>query len=278
MNCPNCGEAVRPNERNCVACLTDCGFPNMRAARQPEETKALGERVAAAERWAQANGATGPLESLRKAAQKSRAVRVRLLDEVHALIKSDDKLLGTFHDLTGAGLLRPAATEMEAARQSAEPLVFLNYHQKIQFAALTLNDDGLFTYGNCAMVFQDDKIANRATVFEENCVFFCQRHKLGPANVKVPPGHRAPWEHRDDLVVAKLGPHLGAATPEADFPSLLLHSNVDPSKDEFVEVHIYDRLHRSAVDYVVVKARRSGDKALIRQMKADLGAARVRES
>ena len=278
MNCPYCREPVRPHERTCAACSTDCGFPNVRAARQTAEVQALTDRVAAAEAYANTNGTAVLLAQLRDAGKRSRAVRVRSLDEVHALVKSDDKLLGTFHDLKGAGLLRPAATEMEAARQSAEPLVFLNYHEKIQFAALTLNDEGLFTYGNCAMVFQDEKIANRATVFEENCVFFCQRHNLGPAKTKVPPGHRATWENRGDLVAAKLGARLQASTAASEFPSLLLNSNINPLKDDFVEVHIYDRLHRSALDYVVVKSRRPGDKALIRQMKADLGADRVKEA
>ena len=278
MNCPNCNEDVLPHERHCVACQHDCGFPNVRAAESPAEQSALGLRLADAERRAVTNGTSDLLEKLRIVARQTRAVRVRTLNEVLALVKSDSNLMGTFHDLKGAGLLRPAATATEASRQSSEPLVFLNYHEKIQFAALTLDDVGLFTYGNCAMVFHDSKIANRTTVFEENCVFFCQRHHLGPAKPAVPPGYRATWTQREDLVVAKLGPRLTTATQESDFQSLLLSSSTDPLKDDFVEVHIYDRLHRSAVDYVIAKAQRSGDKALIRQMKVDLGATRVKEA
>jgi hypothetical protein len=78
------------------------------------------------------------------------------------------------------------------------------------------------------------------------------------------------------LVVAKLGPRLGVHTQESDLPSILLFSGSDSSKDDFVEVHIYDRLHRSALDYVVVRPKRPGDKALVRQMKADLGDDRVK--
>jgi len=275
MKCPVCSEEVRPHERHCAACQTDCGFPNVRAAEQDGERQALADRVADAERQADKNGTAPLVAKLREAARRSRAVRVRSLDEVYALVKSDDKLMGTFYDLEGAGLLRSAATEMEASRQSAEPLLFLNYHKKIQFAALTLDDTALFNYGNCAMIFQEAKIANRATVFQENCVFFCQRHALGPGKAAVPPGYRATWARREDLVVAKLGPRLGVDTQESDFPSILLSSGSDPSKDDFVEVHIYDRLHRSALEYVVVKPKRS-DKALIREMKAVLGDGRVR--
>ena len=276
MKCPVCSEEVRPHERHCPACQTDCGFPNVRAAEQDDERQALASRVADAEHQADKKGTAPLLAKLRAAARLSRAVRVRSLDEVCALVKSDDKLMGTFYDLKGAGLLRPSATEMEAARQSAEPLVFPNYHDKIQFAALTLEDTGLFTYGNCAMIFQEAKIANRTTVFEENCVFFCQRRDIGPARPTVPRGYRATWARREDLVVAKLGPRLGVDTQESDLPSMVLSSGSDPSRDEFVEVQIYDRLHRSALDYIVVRPKRPGDKTLVRQMKVYLGDGRVR--
>jgi hypothetical protein len=276
MKCPFCSEDVRPSERHCAACQTDCGFPNVRAAEQDEEIKALAGRVAEAERQADKNGTAPLLAKLRTATNRSRAVRAHSLDEVHALVNSESRLMGTFYDLKGAGLLRPAATEMEASRQSAEPLVFPNYHQKIQFAALTLDDTGLFTYGNCAMIFQEAKIANRATVFEENCVFFCQRRDIGPARPAIPPGYRATWARRGDLAVAKLGPRLSAGMEESDLASILLSSGTDASKDDFVEVHIYDRLHRSAIDYVIVRLKRPGDKALVRQMKADLGDDRVK--
>ena len=276
MRCPTCSEEVRPHERLCVACQTDCGFPNVRAAEQDVERLALAGRVADAERQADNNGTASLVAKLRAAARRSRAVRVRSLDEVYAIVNSDDKLMGTFYDLKGAGLLRPSATKMEGSRQSAEPLIFLNYHDKIHFAALTLDDTALFTYGNCAMIFQEAKIANRATVFEENCVFFCQKRDIGPARPTVPPGYRATWAHREDLVVAKLGPRLSVHTQESDLPSILISSGSDPSKDDFVEVHIYDHVHRSALDYVVVRTKRASDKAFVRQMKARLGDDRVR--
>ncbi len=276
MKCPNCSEEVRPYERHCVACETDCGYPNVRAAEQDDERQALTRRVAGAESQAGKNGTVPLLAKLRAASRRSRAVRVRSLDEVYSLVKGDDKLLGTFYDLKGAGLLRPSVTDVEAARQSAEPLVFLNYQDKIQFAALTLDEAGLFTYGDCAMFFEEAKIANRATVFEENCVFFCQRHEVGPARPNIPPGYRATWAQREELVVAKLGPRLLAHMQESDFPSILMSSGSDPSKDEFIEVHIYGRLHRSVLDYIVLRPKRKGYMAFVRGMKACLGDVRVK--
>ncbi|MFN7924062.1 MAG: hypothetical protein U0Q16_28425 [Bryobacteraceae bacterium] len=269
MKCPNpdCGHAVRPHEWHCVVCLTDCGFPNVRAARVEEEVAALADRVAEAERQAAGQGAVSELVRLRDVARQSRAVRVRSVDEVFALVKSDNKLLGTFYDLKGAGLLRPEATEIEAARQSAEPLALLNYHEQIQFAALTADDRGLFSYGNCAMVLDESKIAHRATVFEENCVLFCQHRGVSPANPVVPPGFRATWEKRDDLVIAKLGSRLAADMTDEDVAGLLLSTDEDSVKDDFVEVHIYGRIHRHTLSCVTVKLRQPGDRALAEAMR-----------
>src|ERR1039457_372801 len=95
MKCPICSEEVRPHERHCTGCQTDCGFPNVRAAEQDDEVKALASRVADAERHADDEGTASLLSRLRAVARRSRAVRVRSLDEAYALVKSDDKLMGT---------------------------------------------------------------------------------------------------------------------------------------------------------------------------------------
>ena len=105
-----------------------------------------GEPLAAAEREAKQNSAGGEAALFRQDILKSRAVRARSLDEVYRLVKGDDQLTGTFHDLKGAGLLRPRDNEIEKARQSAEPLVFPNYHEKIVFAVLALDDTGCFIW------------------------------------------------------------------------------------------------------------------------------------
>jgi hypothetical protein len=278
VNCPNCSQPVLPHERHCVRCQTDCGFPNVRAAQQPAEKNALAVRIKSAEDDAKSRHTEPVLDSFRDAVRKSRAVRVRAFAEVYGLVKSDNKLLGTFYDLKGAGLLRPAATEMEASRQSAEPLVFLNYQDKIQFAALSLSDDALFAYGDCAMVFQESAIANRATVFEENCVLFCERLSRGPGRTNLPPGHRATWDQRHELAAAKLASKLHPGTKDVDFPGILLCTDTKNTRnDDFIEVHIYDRLHRSALDYVVVRSKRA-TKAQIKEMETVLGAGKVKIS
>lgn len=66
---------------------------------------------------------------------------------------------------------------------------------------------------------------------------------------------------------------------EEDFASILLPPGIGTIDDDFVEVHIYDRIHRSAVNYVLVKRESTGKGrgSLLQEMKSLLGKDRVRE-
>jgi len=58
----------------------------------------------------------------------------------------------------------------------------------------------------------------------------------------------------------------------------LLHADAkDTRNGDFIEVHIYGRLHRSALEYVVVRSKRAS-KAQIREMQDVLGAEKVKIS
>lgn len=243
------------------------------------EREALAARVADAEKHAHENGIAAGLAKLRSAAKQSKAMRARSIHQIYRLLDSDDELIGSFHDLIGAGLLRPKDSDIERARLLSESLIFPQYYDKIQFAALSLDDQGLFSYGSCCIVLRPMMIESRTTVFEENCVCFCRKLDLGSNNTEVPPGYRAHWANREDLVIAKLASRLRPETEEGDFARLLLAAGQTTANDDFIEVHIYNRLHRSAVDYVVVKKSAIGEgcEALLRAMKASLGDDRVKE-
>ena len=97
----------------------------------------------------------------------------------------------------------------------------------------------------------------------------------------MPPGFRAVWPKRDELATAKLGSWLRPGMKEEDFASVLLPPGTGTIDDDFVEVHIYDRIHRSAVDYVLVKrgstGKGRGSLLLLLEMEMLLGKDRVKE-
>jgi hypothetical protein len=143
----------------------------------------------------------------------------------------------------------------------AEDLLFPGYKDQILFAALSLDGVGVTDYGSCSMVLKNLAINERATVFEENCLDFSRRRKLGFGK-PVPPGFRAVWQERDLLGCAKLSDRLDSSTPEKSFPAIL------KSGKDFVEVHIYGALHRGSLERIVLARPPKGfDKSLFSEIK-----------
>src|SRR5690242_2288098 len=113
------------------------------------------------------------------------------------------------------------------------------------------------------MVLKDVAIADRATVFEENSVSFCERHELGVAR-QLPAGHRATWEDRALLAIAKLEPKLAAGTTAKDFPGIVLAE----CEQDFIEVHIFGSLSRKSIERIVARCPKSeADRILLDEVK-----------
>ena len=129
--------------------------------------------------------------------------------------------------------------------------MFPFYKKQIRFAALSLDGKGASSWGNCALILKDDLIRDRATVFEQNSVYFCREHfdDLGKG---LPQGYRATWENRHRLAVAKLGSRLNASTENSQFPVILISPGPSKHAEEFIEVHIYGSLHRHSVEDMAV--------------------------
>ena len=64
----------------------------------------------------------------------------------------------------------PNGEKWDVLRPVIDGVIFPGYHDKIRFAALTLNGRGLSGYGPCALILREDRIARRTTVFEENSI------------------------------------------------------------------------------------------------------------
>jgi len=276
MKCSNCGEEVRSHERICVACGRDCGYPNVRAAEASEEIRVLENRVRAAEAAAASRGCEAELATFRDAVKTSTAVLSRSLGVARNLLSNDNELYATFYQLVGMGARRPEETSVERERLLADDLVFPHYGEHIRFAALSLDGRGLPHFGDCTLVLKDISIRERATVFEENSVYFCKKRNLGLRR-GVPPGFRAVWTRRDELAAAKLENNLSPGTAADEFAGILMKSGSKAKDADFVEVHIYGLLHRRSVASVTVRnPTRRADRAILKEMERDLTAIGVK--
>ena len=252
MTCLDCGFELPIHVDRCPSCFRDVGAPNVRAAGEAEERHALERRLAAARVETSACGTELILERFCTAVRASRAVLCRPLAQVQELVSSDNALYATFYQLIHSGVRSPQDNKFDRFRQSVDANLFPYYYDHIRFAALSLDDRGLDSYGGFTVVLRSDRIEARATVFEENSFLFFERHQLEATRL-CPPGYRATWAERDLLAAAKLHAELRPDTLETDFPTILLRSSGDTAADDFVEVHIYGSFNRRSVERVLGK-------------------------
>ena len=145
--------------------------------------------------------------------------------------------------------------------------LFPHYHKHICFAALSLNHHGPSKYGDYTIVLKEKMILQRATVFEGNSVSFCQKHRIVVGD-SIPAGYRAEWPMRDKLAMAKLHDKIDGGTRPEQYPGILLHDGPDP---DFIEVHIWGTIHRSAIERVIgPKPKRGTDRVLLNSLERKL--------
>lgn len=249
---PECPSSIPPAARFCITCSWDNGYPNVRQAHAEEE--ALAVRLRRANTKATRRRCLDQLGAFREQLRKSVAVIATSPSKAHALLSDSLEAFTTFYRVIDSGARSPRSNWFDQVRGIADELLFPNYREYITFAALSLNGQGCWYYGSVHLVLADFAIRHRATVFEENSLYFCEKRHLG-VHQAVPAGFRAVWNRRDDLAACKLGSRLDQRTTAGDFPEILL-SRTEEAEADFIEVHVFERLNRESVQRVI--ARRGG--------------------
>jgi hypothetical protein len=221
-------------------------FPNVRAAQDGEERAALGERYRIAVEAAATRGCAEVVRAFESAAKSSRAVMARPLREAERLASSDLQLYSTYYKLIEAGIQLPSGEKWDRLRQLADVALFGSFNApNIRFAALSTDDEAPANYGECCLVLREDRIAYRASLFEDNSAIFMAKKRYAVVS-----GYRSTWEERAMLCVAKLAGHLQRDTPASRFASLLMEGGATSEDDRFVEVHIWGPMTRRTLQKV----------------------------
>ncbi|MFN7922925.1 MAG: hypothetical protein U0Q16_22675 [Bryobacteraceae bacterium] len=252
MQCPTCGLDTGQHERHCPNCLSDLGFPNVRAARLPDEVSALDARFMEALANADAEATRSIVDDFAVALESSAVVVCRQYGDVYDFLKSDNELYASFALLVEGKKRRPSAAPIDLARRQTDAIFFPYFEKEIRFAALSLDGLGAAHYGPVSIVLAPSAIRLRTSFFEKNTVEFAIERKLGPGR-PVPPGFRSDWDRRHKLAVAKGHGRIRPSTAASDFPRIVLDG------DEFIEAHIYGPLHRRAIQRLVARYPRGSD-------------------
>lgn len=253
--CEHCGNDVPLSKERCPHCAQPGLFPNVRAAQLSEEKVALESRYNAAMEQARSNGSDTVLSNFESAVlSNSKAVINRSLAETTRLASSNKELYATYHQLIESGTKLPEGDKWDILRTVADDALFPGYKEEVRFAALSLDGLGLFNYGECAWVLNEEMIAHRASVLEENSIIFMQTHKISMFQANnLPTGYRATWDDRGKLSATKIASEISANTDSKDFSDILLLQGKTTAEDKFVEVHVWGPMSLLTIERVIVK-------------------------
>ena len=270
MDCHTCGERVPASVRYCPSCQSDVGFPNVRASELPEEKAALRQRLTDARTSTRARKCEAVLDDFGRAVLQSRAVICRSIGILSSLVASDNVMYGNYYKQIEGDARLPEDNAFDRGRPAVDGTLFPNYHKDMYFAALSLDKIGLTSYGEYSIVLKEKMISGRASVFEENGFHFCPKHRIVVGD-PIPPGYRAIWIDRNELGMAKLHSKIESSTRPNQYPGILLSQGANPKDADFIEVHIWGPIHRSAIELVVgPKPKRREDIALWNSVRTKL--------
>jgi hypothetical protein len=247
--CKICTSEVSDIEEKCSTCGWNAGPPNVRSAASQEEVNALEERYLAAVEQANADGTQAVVMSFEEDMRGSCAVVNVDLKFLHQFI-TDNKVTYANYDLSVKGQTRkPAKGQDDRYRRTIEAMLFGGYSEQIRYAALSLDEAGLDSYGPYSIKLREVTIEERASLLEDNSYHFIPKHRMAPGD-DVPPGYVATWKERHKLAVAKLAKRFSAGTTKAEHSRILLSGKGDRHKDEYIEVHIYGGFDNKAIESV----------------------------
>jgi hypothetical protein len=235
----------------CPHCALPGLFPNVRAAESSAEREALARRYRRALRAASDRGAKEKVAQFEEEVAGSKAVMARPMRELDRLIASDQELIPSYYGLLAGQVRLPHGNQWDGLRGIADEALFLGYREHIRFAALSMDGQGLSSYGECSFVLRDRMIGHRASIYEENSAVSMKKHGYKP-----PAGHRATWPERARLCVAKLAGMIHSRTSRSLFAQLLLKTGKTSRKDRFVEVHVWGPMTVRSIERILVKKQR----------------------
>ncbi len=172
--------------------------------------------------------------------------------------------------LVGAGIRQAPILEHDKHRKAVTGLLFGTYGDKLRYGILSLDKSGLPTYGDVCCRLREIAISDRTSFLETNSYKFVEDHNIR-AGSPIPVGHRAVWENRHWLALAKLTGRIIKGQDAADWQRLLCYSDgKERANDDFIEAYIFDGFNIDAVEEMVKVEGKHFSKDVIIEIKLAL--------
>jgi hypothetical protein len=254
IKCAACGEENARNADRCEHCTRELGFVNVNIYSDPHFQNGLKNRYQNTLKEARTPEDQQALADMEQVVQ----------DQSHALINLNFDLLRKVvlekqdylpYQTAVLQDKRPKASFLNDKDRCVVEAAFYGIDGgRVVYAALALNDIGLSSYGKITMILKTKSIEERTTVFERNTfpLFDDFVAKGWPVRGPIPAGYSGTWHERGQLVVCKHGVSYLASSPKPKLDAMLLCVGTTRNDDEFIELHIFNKLNRLAVQRIVI--------------------------
>lgn len=266
-NCPKCGAPTNIQVRNCESCNYDLGFPNVRLAKSQAEQEALNNRFEGALEEAQRKSVESEFTSfVSKVNQRSGVVVSAPAITALNLIQDPRFLYQNYEKLVESGSRSPAEIENDKQRRVAVGAVFGSYGNELRYGVLSLNSQGLPTYGDVFLRLGDRQVKDRVAFLEMNSYKFA--NKFPEANK--PAGYLADWNNRGQLAGVKVIRNFRNGLNSTQQEQLILQSDGKRREnDEYIEALIYGTFNRYSIESVVLAPSLTGETKTLAKLALD---------
>jgi hypothetical protein len=136
-----------------------------------------------------------------------------------------------------------AQFENDKNRSTADSILF-GSEIDIIYGALSIDEEGVISYGDIALILKNSSIKKRTSALEKNSFFFLDdiTKKGWTWNTPIPNGYMAVWADIFKLSLSKLHVHLQSGISVKDMARLILKSDGDRKNDEIIELYIYGKI------------------------------------
>ena len=251
--CENCLTEIDITEDVCGNCgLSMPGTFNIRRASGQDEKAALDQRYDMAVLHCEKNGTDVQAKLLEdEVHDHGKAVINTTIDFLfNWVVKKDVNYLPYRRQLINGIRIR-SKFNYDLDRSIADSILFGSSNDII-YSALSIDETGLSSYGEVAVILKTSAIKSRTSALESNSYHFLKElAKNGWTHRDpIPPGYMCIWEENHKLSVAKLHKKLEKTFKTTEIAKLVLNSQDNRSADDFIELHIYGKILAAAIEKV----------------------------
>jgi hypothetical protein len=172
------------------------------------------------------------------------------LQKLFRAVCTGTEIIETYHDLERLRLQSadPGKFDWAKLRPQAEIELFGTHKHldKIHYACLSIDGNGLRSYGECTVQLAEQMIAHRTSCFEGNTAIIYKNS--GDFENFI----RCEWLDRNKICTAVLAGLLDKDTKEGDFLKILLEVGAKPEEDRFIELHIFGPMTAKTIESIQI--------------------------